>query len=128
LILGELVIRHGYNPFLPDEEVASIASHPPKNQGVALGRLKMGPLVLLAVYDAVAFASIGPTPCWPRCSAILITLDLSAFFAGDGEDLKVGFSGIGAAQLNAGKPANSNNIMLRIMYRDEEYRVFIMLT
>jgi hypothetical protein len=36
LILGELVVRHGCNPFLPDEEVTSIASHPPKNQGVAL--------------------------------------------------------------------------------------------
>ena len=36
LFLGELVIRHGCNPFLPDEEVTSITSHPPKNQGVAL--------------------------------------------------------------------------------------------
>ncbi len=36
LFLGELVIRHGCNPFLPDEEVTSIASHPPKTQGVAL--------------------------------------------------------------------------------------------
>ncbi len=36
LFLGELVIRHGCNPFLPDEEVTSIASHPPKIQGVAL--------------------------------------------------------------------------------------------
>lgn len=36
LILGELVVRHGCNPFLPDEEVTSIASHPPKTQGVAL--------------------------------------------------------------------------------------------
>ncbi len=36
LFLGELVVRHGCNPFLPDEEVTSIASHPPKTQGVAL--------------------------------------------------------------------------------------------
>jgi hypothetical protein len=34
--LGELVVRHGCNPFLPDEEAASIASRPLKTQGVAL--------------------------------------------------------------------------------------------
>ena len=36
LVLGELAISHGCNPFLPDEVETSIASHPPQNQGVAL--------------------------------------------------------------------------------------------
>ena len=34
--LGELVIRHGCNPFLPDEVAASITAHPLHRQGVAL--------------------------------------------------------------------------------------------